>query len=100
MDALPFWNAAHNAEGEEVAHYSIGKSYTMIGQHQNALLALEQALESFVDPLIGALFAFLAAVVAVKWMVSYLQRHSLAVFGWYRLAVAAFGVALVLGSAI
>jgi undecaprenyl-diphosphatase len=41
------------------------------------------------NPAIGFAVAFLAAVVAVRWMVTYLQRHSLAVFGWYRLAAAA-----------
>jgi undecaprenyl-diphosphatase len=50
------------------------------------------------DPLLGFVVAFLAAVVAVRWMVAYLQRHSLAIFGWYRLAVAAaVGVLLVVG---
>jgi undecaprenyl-diphosphatase len=48
----------------------------------------------WVDPLIGLVFAFVSAAVAIKWMVGYLQRHSLAIFGWYRLGVAA--VALVL----
>jgi undecaprenyl-diphosphatase len=42
-----------------------------------------------VNPAIGFVVAFVAAVVAVRWMVTYLQRHSLAVFGWYRLAAAA-----------
>jgi len=46
-----------------------------------------------VNPLIGVVVAFFAAVIAVRWMVTYLQRHSLAIFGWYRLAAAA----LVLG---
>ena len=29
----------------------------------------------------------LSAWLAVKWMVSYLQKHSFAVFGWYRIAI-------------
>ena len=37
---------------------------------------------------IGLLFAFISAVVSVKWMVSYLNRHGLAVFGYYRVALA------------
>jgi len=36
---------------------------------------------------VGLVFAFLAAVVSVKWMVSYLNRHGLAVFGYYRVAL-------------
>ena len=40
-------------------------------------------------PLVGFVVAFFAAVVSVRWMVSYLQRHDLSIFGWYRLAVAA-----------
>jgi undecaprenyl-diphosphatase len=42
----------------------------------------------WLNPVIGFVVAFAAAVVAVRWMVSYLQRHSLAIFGWYRLAAA------------
>jgi undecaprenyl-diphosphatase len=42
-----------------------------------------------VDPLIGLAVAFGSALAAVAWMVGYLQRRSLAVFGWYRLGVAA-----------
>jgi len=36
----------------------------------------------------GLVVAFLSAVLAVKWMVAYLNRHGLAVFGYYRVAVA------------
>lgn len=37
---------------------------------------------------IGLLFAFIAAVLSVKWMVAYLNRHGLALFGYYRVALA------------
>lgn len=36
----------------------------------------------------GTVTAWISAVIAVKWMVSYLNRHSLAIFGWYRIAAA------------
>lgn len=38
--------------------------------------------------LIGTFVAWGSSVIAVKWMVAYLNRHSLALFGWYRLAAA------------
>jgi len=37
---------------------------------------------------IGLIFAFIAAVFSIKWMVSYLNSHSLAIFGYYRVALA------------
>ena len=46
-------------------------------------------------PLLGLFVAFVAAIFSVKWMVTYLQRHSLAVFGWYRLGVAALATLLI-----
>jgi undecaprenyl-diphosphatase len=53
-----------------------------------------------IDPLIGVVVAFVSAVVAVRWMVTYLQRHSLAIFGWYRLGVAALTIGLLATGAI
>lgn len=48
-----------------------------------------QMLQEFgVMPLIiGTLASWLSAWIAVKWMVSYLQSHSLSLFGWYRIAI-------------
>lgn len=58
------------------------------------------ATYGFTDPAIGFVAAFVAALVAVKWMVGYLQRHSFAVFGWYRLAVAGLTIVLLLAGTI
>ncbi len=46
-------------------------------------------------PLLGLVVAFAAAAVSIKWMVGYLRRHDLAIFGWYRLGVAALAITLV-----
>jgi undecaprenyl-diphosphatase len=39
--------------------------------------------------ILGILVAFISAALAVKWLVSYLTRHGLAIFAWYRFALAA-----------
>lgn len=38
--------------------------------------------------IVGTIVAWAAAIVSVRWMVSYLNRHGLMFFGWYRLAAA------------
>lgn len=38
---------------------------------------------------VGFITAFVVAYVVVKWFTQYLASHTLAIFGWYRLAVAA-----------
>ena len=52
-----------------------------------------------VDPLVGALFALVSAVLAIRWLITYLERHDLAIFAWYRFAVAGVAVAL-LGTSV
>lgn len=51
------------------------------------------------SPAIGLLVAFVFAAAAVRWMVSYLNRHDLRVFGAYRLLVAAVALALLVAGA-
>jgi len=36
---------------------------------------------------IGVVAATISAAIAVKWMVGYLQRHGMGLFGWYRIGI-------------
>lgn len=63
-------------------------------KHGHALLAAY----SVSSLIVGFLAAAVAATLAVKWMVTYLRRHGLSIFGWYRVALAlAVGASLVAG---
>lgn len=50
-----------------------------------------QVMGQFFDPIsmaMGFFSAFTSALLAVRWMVGYLQRHGLEIFGYYRIAAA------------
>lgn len=49
---------------------------------------------------IGLFFAFVSAVISVKWMVSYLNRHGLAIFGYYRVVLAVVTAVLLMTNII
>lgn len=51
---------------------------------------------SVTSMLLGCFAAWLSAFLAVKWMVSYLQKHGLQIFGYYRIALALLITALIL----
>lgn len=57
-----------------------------------------EMLEQFgpVAILLGLVAAWISAFIAVKWMVNYLNKHSLAIFGYYRIALAILVTALLL----
>ncbi len=45
--------------------------------------------------LVGFLASTFSAALAVKWLVTYLQKHGMGIFGWYRIAVAIIAACLV-----
>jgi undecaprenyl-diphosphatase len=53
-----------------------------------------------VNPLIGFVVAFASAVLAVRWLVGYLDRNGLELFGWYRIGVAVIALGLVVGGVL
>lgn len=46
--------------------------------------------------LTGTFMSWLSAIIAVKWMVNYLKKHGLSLFGWYRIAAALVMLILIL----
>ena len=45
-------------------------------------------MENFVPLMAGNLAALISGLIAVGFLMRYLEKHSLAVFGWYRIALA------------
>ncbi len=54
----------------------------------------------WVNPLVGFVCALVFALLAVKWMVGYLNKHGIGIFGYYRIAAAIVAGALILGGVI
>lgn len=54
----------------------------------------------WIAPAAGILAAFVSAAAAMRWMVAYLNRHGLEVFGYYRIALALVCLVLLYTGAI
>lgn len=62
---------------------SAASGYTLLKDGSEMLQALS------VGPvLVGCIVAFVASALAIKWLVSYLSKHGLALFAWYRIGLA------------
>lgn len=61
-----------------------------------------QMVEAYgvITPLVGLGVAFVAALAAMRWMIDYLNRRGLGIFGWYRIAVATVVAGLLLAGVI
>lgn len=70
---------------------SAASGYKMVKDGADMINALE------IGPvLVGCIVAFISSALAVKWLVNYLSKHGLALFAWYRIALA-IAVILMLG---
>lgn len=46
--------------------------------------------------IVGNIAAFIAGMIAIRFMLSYLEKHGLSLFGWYRIVMASIVVAVLL----
>ena len=70
-------------------------AYSLFKELRRSGLGFVEPLGGWGPVIIGILAATISAAIAVKWLVRYLERHSFALFGVWRI-----GVALVLGLCI
>jgi len=66
---------------------SAASGYTAVRSGPSLFLAIDMG-----PMLVGIAVSFVAAALAVKWLIGYLTRHGLALFAWYRFALAALVV--------
>ena len=65
------------------------------GQPQEMVMVLAMAEQyGWTNMIIGSVAAWASAVAAVTWMVAYLKKHGMEIFGYYRIAIAIVVAAL------
>ncbi|MDQ8193051.1 undecaprenyl-diphosphate phosphatase [Coraliomargarita sp. SDUM461004] len=70
---------------------SAASGYKIVSDGSNMISALDLG-----PVLLGCVVAFISSALAVKWLVTYLSKHGLTLFAWYRIALA-IAVFLILG---
>lgn len=62
---------------------------TMLGAFTYDLMKNRDLLHgaTLTDIAVGFVFAFLTAIIVVRWLLGYVSRHGYALFGWWRIAV-------------
>jgi undecaprenyl-diphosphatase len=69
--------------------YSIAKDGSLVGDTYG-----------WSSPILGMVVAFVSALIAVKWMIAFLNNRDLTLFAWYRLAAGAVCLGLVVAGTI
>jgi undecaprenyl-diphosphatase len=72
--------------------YELAKNLHEASKHGTPNLFHELGVKAC---LLGVLVATVSAAIAVRWLVAFLNRHGLAPFGWYRIALCAVMGALI-----
>lgn len=77
---------------DEAAKFSFMLSVPIIlGASLFSLYEMSNVLSSNADAIllliIGTIISFISAYIGIKWLIGYLQKNSLALFGWYRIVV-------------
>ncbi len=70
--------------------YRVAKSMAAQGGGESMFAVL-----GWLPVVVGLIVATVSAALAIKWLVGWLTRHGLSVFGWYRIAIAIVFVVLV-----
>ena len=67
------------------------------GRPQEKMMVLAMAQEyGWTNMIVGSVAAWASAVAAVTWMVAYLKKHGMELFGYYRIGIAVVVAALLL----
>lgn len=76
----------------KAAEYSFLASLPIIGALLLKLIITADGrqyyMENFAALTVGNIVAFISALIAVKFLIAYLSKHGLALFGWYRVILA------------
>ncbi|MBX3355986.1 MAG: undecaprenyl-diphosphate phosphatase [Phycisphaeraceae bacterium] len=75
-ELLRAWRGAHSIDGGEPMRGWAG------------IQALVDGNGGWVPVTVGVVVAMISAALAIKWLVRWLQNHSLEIFGWWRIVVA------------